>query len=140
MENKKYIVYTISLDGVVMYVGKTVNFMDRKWNHLHGMNDKRYRRKSAIPEGTSPDLIDFSILETFDNEESAVKCEQEYIEKYDTIKQGWNIRRSGFISKSDRALYKKNWAKENRERVVETKHKWYIEHKKKLKSIDNNGI
>lgn len=100
--DKKYVVYTISYQGVVKYVGKTCDFDRRKRNHLTYRGNRRH---SSIP--IEVNLVDVEILpiKKFNNEEEALKYEDELIIKYDTINSGWNKYRSGLIKASDKNEY-----------------------------------
>jgi len=71
-----YTVYIIKQGEKVFYVGKTVNFQRRKWEHT-------YRRKLDK-------TYTFLILEEGLTIEEAKKKEEFYIEKFDTFLNGWN--------------------------------------------------
>lgn len=112
--DKKYVVYTISYQGVVKYVGKTCNIKDRWYRHLHC----RGNRASAIPVGINLSLIDFNIIKEFFNEEEALEFEDELIQKFNTIDNGWNKLRSGLIWVKDmdgiHKLYRKEHSEKNK--------------------------
>jgi hypothetical protein len=71
-----YTVYIIKQGEKVFYVGKTVNFQRRKWEHT-------YRRKLDK-------TYTFLILEEGLTKEEAKKKEEFYIEKFGTFLNGWN--------------------------------------------------
>ena len=71
-----YTVYVIKQDEKVLYIGKTVNFQRRKWEHT-------YRRKLDK-------TYSFEILEDNLSKEEAKTKEEFYIKKYDTFLNGWN--------------------------------------------------
>lgn len=118
---KKYVVYTITLQGKVMYVGKTKDFNNRKWKHL---NQRHLRGQSAIPEEIDLGKVSFNVAYITDNKEGALKEEDRLILLYNTIEEGWNGCRSGECRKDIeyvKLLQKKNqkvWYEKNREEVV----------------------
>lgn len=72
-----YTVYAIKQGEKVLYVGKTINLQRRKCEH-------RYRRR--LDKSYS-----FVQLQTTLNKEEAKKIEEQYILKYDTFRNGWNV-------------------------------------------------
>lgn len=122
--SNNYVVYTISFQGKVMYVGKTYNFTERKRNHL------KYRgtNYSSIPEDIDLSLIEFNILAKFDQEEDALKFEGQRILEYDTINNGWNIKKSGLITHNQKE-YTQNYQQEHREQVNAYVRNWRKTHK-----------
>jgi predicted GIY-YIG superfamily endonuclease len=71
-----YSIYKIEKDGKILYIGKTVNFKRRKWEHT-------YRRKL---DKTYNFVV---IIDNLTKEEAKLK-EEELIKKYDTVNNGWN--------------------------------------------------
>lgn len=71
-----YTIYMIKKDNNVMYIGKTINFKRRKWEHT-------YRRKLD----KSYNFV--ILLDGLTKDEAKLK-EEEFIIKYDTVKRGWN--------------------------------------------------
>lgn len=115
----KWIVYTISLQGKVMYVGITRNFVLRKMQHL-----KEKGGYSAIPDDTDPSTVTFEIIKEYVYKKAALKEEDRLIVEYDTINSGWNKKRSGLIRKDDPQKYRKNYYIQNKEKI--RKHnEWY---------------
>ena len=71
-----YTVYVIKQNDKVYYVGKTINFKRRVYEHRYRRNlDKTYL---------------FVALEDNLSKEDAKIKEEFYIEKYNTIEKGWN--------------------------------------------------
>lgn len=71
-----YTIYKIEKDGKIFYIGKTVDFKRRKWEHTYRRKlDKSYK---------------FEIIESNLSAEDAKKREEYYINLYDTFKNGWN--------------------------------------------------
>ena len=69
-----YTIYKIEKDEKVLYIGKTVNFKRRKWEHTYRRKlDKTYK---------------FEIIESNLSAEDAKKREEYYIKLYDTFKNG----------------------------------------------------
>ena len=71
-----YVIYVIKKDDRILYVGKSINFLRRKYEHT-------YRRK----------LDKTYIFETLESglaKEEAKKLEEKYIEFYDSVANGWN--------------------------------------------------
>ena len=71
-----YTIYIIKQNEKAFYVGKTVNFKRRMYEH-------RYRKKLDKS-------FQFIILEEKLTQEDAKIREEYYIEKYNTFKNGWN--------------------------------------------------
>lgn len=71
-----YTVYIIKQFENVLYVGKTVNFKRRKYEHT-------YRKKLNK-------TYSFEILESGLSKEKAKQKEEFYIKKYNTFLNGWN--------------------------------------------------
>lgn len=72
-----YTIYVIKQNGSVLYVGRTVNFKRRVYEHRYRRNlDKSY---------------EFIKIDEAETKETAKRLESEYIQKYDTIKHGWNV-------------------------------------------------
>lgn len=71
-----YTIYAIKQNDKIWYVGKTTNFQRRTYTH-------RYRRKLDKS-------YKFVVLEETDSKHLAKQLEEEYILKYDTVKNGWN--------------------------------------------------
>jgi predicted GIY-YIG superfamily endonuclease len=71
-----YSIYKIEKDGKVLYIGKTINFQRRKWQHT-------YKRKL---DKTYNFIV---IIDNLTKEEAKLK-EEELIRKYDTVNKGWN--------------------------------------------------
>lgn len=149
--SKKYVVYTINLQGEVMYVGKTCQFKKRKCRHLNS----RGTHRSAIPLDIDLQYIDFEVISEFDNLEEALKFEDELILQYSTIENGWNKQRSGLIKVSrekeyekDRKVKRKLYRETHKEQSRAYSKKYYQEHREqrnayqrerraKLKALSN---
>lgn len=80
-----------------MYVGKTSNMTKRKSRHKTQIGT----HSSAIPVDVDMSKIEFNVVSVFDNEEEALKYEDQLIQQYNTLNGGWNKHRSGLIC-SDR--------------------------------------
>lgn len=109
--NKKYIVYTITFQGNVMYVGKTCKFTIRKWQHLNKIGTNY----SAIPDGFDLDKVSFNIVGEYENDIDALKEEDRLIVEYQTITNGWNKLRSGHIRIDNNTEYTKKHSQSYRE-------------------------
>ena len=124
---KNWIIYSISLQGEIKYIGKTCRFEQRKKSHLN----RRGTYNSAIPIDVDLSLIDFDIVcESYDREE-AFKLENKYILEYQTLTKfgGWNRMRSGL-----------NRAKMTTEYIEEKKEygkKYEKEHRKERQEKQN---
>jgi len=90
---KKQYVYIITYNGEVMYVGKTCNMKNRKSLH----RNQRGTHNSAIPVDADLSKIEFNVVAEFDNEEEALKYEDQLILQYNTLDGGWNKQRSGLV-------------------------------------------
>ena len=138
----KYYVYLIKYLDKVMYVGKTNNITHRKYHHLKCVGT----RYSAVPIDVDLQYIEFVVDSEFDNNIDAVIYEEELILKYDTINNGWNRNRSGYISEDMKAYYKKrNQKPERKEWCVKyrksDKYKGYLKeyyHTEKYKEYKRN--
>ena len=127
---KHYVVYSISLNGEVKYVGKTCDFDRRKREHSNYRGNLKY---SAIPVDVDLSFVSFSIISEVENEVEALKLEDKYILEYNTIENGWNIRRSGMIKASDEKAYNlayaKKWNREHVDRHNIINKKYYYAHR-----------
>lgn len=125
--NKKYVVYTITLQGKVMYVGKCSNFTSRKWYHTN----YRGTHYSAIPVEVDLSLLSFDKISEFTDELEALKEEDRLIVEYDTINNGWNKLRSGHIRIDNNTEYQRihsqMYRDNNREKVNAYTRKRYEE-------------
>lgn len=127
----KYTVYLIRhiSTGMVLYVGKTINFKKRAYEHL-SLNSNSKKWLSSI--GTSNVLIEE--VAKFDNEVDALKYEDELILKYGTIENGYNKQRSGLIKTENPEEYNKKYQKkyweidEHKEHRREYQRKWLKEY------------
>lgn len=132
MKNKIWTVYTISLQGNVMYVGKTYRFVNRKWSHLN----KRGTNYSAIPVDIDLLLVTFDQVKEFNNEVEALKYEDELILKYDTLApNGWNKLRSGLIKTGNLKEYQRissqRFRELNPDKIKEYTSQYYKQNKEK---------
>lgn len=121
METKKdYVVYTISLQGKVMYVGSTKDFERRKKEHLQ---QKDY---SSIPTDIDPSTVTIEIVKVWKSEKAMLNSEGRLIKKYDTIKNGWNRVNSGLgIDTDNMKEYQAEWSRRYR-----YGNKEWLEHRK----------
>lgn len=71
-----YTIYAIKHNDKIWYVGKTVSFQRRVYEH-------RYRRKLDKS-------YEFVILEETESKTQAKLLEEQYIEQYNTVNNGWN--------------------------------------------------
>lgn len=123
---KKWIVYTIDFEGKVMYVGVTSNWYVRKSIH----RTKRGMSSSAIPTDVDLELIEFKIISEHETKDEALRIEDALINEYNTINNGWNKNRSGYISRDTewvKQLSKKSRIK-NKDKRNERQRKHYHEH------------
>ena len=118
---KKYVVYTISLKGQVMYVGISDNFERRKLRHIKYRGNKI---QSAIPIDIDLSLIEITPIKEYKYHKSALKEEDKLIIEYNTIEDGWNKNRSGLIYSDRIEEYNKEYDKK-------WHNKWRIENREK---------
>lgn len=76
------------------YIGQTVDFRSRVWQHMRCYEREDCKFHDAIKE-FGIDNFDFDIIDTTDSEEKAVELEKYYIEKYDTYHTGYNMNKGG---------------------------------------------
>ena len=78
------------------YIGKSVNFDSRKLSHFYfsKYKSKNTKMKYAILK-YGFDSISWEILEETDNLEKLNELEKQYIKKFDSIKNGYNISSGG---------------------------------------------
>ena len=125
-KDKDYVVYTISLQGKVMYVGSTTNFENRKKQHL----SKDKRLWSAIPSDVDASMVTIEIVRHWKSEKAMINCEGRLIEKYDTINNGWNTHRSGFVT-SNKYEYWKEYNANRKEKIRIYQRRWLENHREK---------
>jgi predicted GIY-YIG superfamily endonuclease len=90
----KYVVYMITYDDVIVYIGKTNDFKRRCREHKY-----KGTKNSSIPVEVDLDRVNFIPTKEFNNREEALKYEDELIIKYNLkCGSGWNKIRSGLIS------------------------------------------
>lgn len=115
-------------DDHIIYIGKTKDFKRRKANHfckkkcpidLYMFNEGR--------DNFSMDII-IEYIESDVSDEDLLKLENWFIEKYDTLNNGFNIRRSGGISKNI-----KEYRFQNKEYFKEYKKEYYSKNKEYFK-------
>lgn len=107
---QQYNVYIVrkKTTGKVVYVGKTNNLERRIKQH-------GYRSKWVKEIG--PGNLLFKVIKSFDNNTDAVKYEEKLINKYNTIRNGYNKYHSGKVWAEHKDTYRKhyryaNWDKE----------------------------
>ena len=111
-----YTVYTITdiYTKKVIYVGKTKNFKKRKQQHLQlKTNTKQWISMIGV------DNISIDSVHIFNNNIDAIRYEDELINKYHTITNGYNKQRSGNVYKDDN--YIKSYNKQYK-KVYRTEH------------------
>lgn len=138
-QEKDYVVYTISLQGKVMYVGSSENFERRKREHLQ---QKGY---SSIPTDVDPSTVTIEIVRHWKSEKAMLNSEGRLIKKYDTIKNGWNKVNSGLVTSNKYEYWKEYNANRkeklneymkvymrsyDKEKKKEYSRRWYEKHKK----------
>ena len=109
---KKYTVYIIRhiSTGTVLYVGKTDNLKRRAYEHLK-LQSRTKDWLSVI--GTANVIIEE--VAKFDNEVDALKYEDELIQKYGTIENGYNKHRSGLIKSENPEKYNIEYSRKYRQ-------------------------
>lgn len=122
-----YIIKNVREDRVV-YVGKTINFNKRKYDHLT-LHAHTKDWIGAI--GTNN--VEIIPIECFDTEEEALKREDELILQYDTIENGYNKHRSGLIERGREKEYKNEWYQEHREDINEQQKRYNADHREEKK-------
>lgn len=83
-----YTIYSISYKDEIKYVGQTTNLERRIFQHTTDSRPGRVLH-SAGPEVNPQDLV-FSVLEVVSTKELANSLEDYYIEKFNTLNEGWN--------------------------------------------------
>lgn len=146
--NKVKCIYAIKdkRSDKVIYIGQTKDFQQRKKRHF--IDKKTHIDNFMFEQGR--DNFEMYVIEEFsDNisKEIMKMKEQEYIEKYNTIKEGLNIKNSG--NKEFQEQYQEEYNKEYRktqkykdickqykksDKGREYNKKWYLEHKDKCKN------
>ena len=129
------------------YVGHTTNFKNRKNAHKtshYNSNGKMYNGRinnkylyRFISDNGGWDNWDMVLIETLNCENAldAKKKEREYIE---ALNATLNESRP-YINKQEQAEYKKQWAKDNAERVKMKKQQWYLENKEHCNKKSKEG-
>lgn len=76
------------------YIGQTVNYTERKWQHERCYEKENCKFHDAIKKyGT--DQFDWKVLETCNTREQALKLEKYYISLYNTYQNGYNENKGG---------------------------------------------
>lgn len=126
----RYTVYTITdnLQGRTVYVGKTQDFERRKKEHLTlSTHTKDWILALGVENITIEPIAEFG------TKEEALEYEDKIIVKYNTIEDGFNKNRSGFISSTDIKQYQKQYEKTNKEKRREINKKYFSTHSKEIK-------
>jgi len=131
---KKQYVYTITYNGEVMYVGKTSNMAVRKSAH----KTKRGTYYSAIPVEADLSKIEFNVVAEFDNEDEALKYEDQLMLRYNTLDGGWNKQRSGLIETSDIKAYQREYYQAHREEAVAYQREYDAAHREEKAAYDRD--
>ena len=71
--------------------------------------NQRGTHKSAIPVDADLSKIEFNVVAEFNNEEEAIKYEDQLILQYNTLDGGRNKQRSGLIESSDIKAYMQDY-------------------------------
>ena len=74
------------------YIGQSVNIQKRKWEHLHNPSSTSHIDKAIAKYGE--EAFNFSIIEECSADQLDYR-EQYWIDFYDSIKNGYNIREGG---------------------------------------------
>lgn len=110
-EITKYIVYSVSVNDTIKYIGFTEHFNARKSSHLSCNSNIAAQIAEA-----STQTITISKMGEFYDREDALQYEQTLIERYDTINTGWNTYKSGHLSK-DLNKYYREYYSDNEEKM-----------------------
>lgn len=129
----EYVVYTITLQGRVVYVGITNNFERRRREHL----TKIGTRFSAIPTETDLNLININKHKTYKSAKAMLNAEDKLIKEYNTIEEGWNKNKSGYSkygSRENIREYNNNWRRINRtnDEWKKHQHEWYMKNRDRV--------
>ena len=89
-----YIYKATNLINGMSYIGQTVDFHKRVWQHLRCRASEDCVFHDAIKE-YGRDNFDFKIIDTTDSEKEAIRLERYYIEKHDTYHNGYNMNKGG---------------------------------------------
>lgn len=121
----KYVVYSVTVDDTIKYIGYTEHFRERKNCHLSCNSNIASQIADA-----STQTITISKMGEFYDREDALRYEQTLIERYDTINSGWNTYKSGHLSK-DLNKYYRDYYSDNEERMREYNRNYMQEYRKK---------
>jgi group I intron endonuclease len=118
-----FYVYRIYDNNNKSYIGVTEFLEKRIEDHLKGRGSKNIAE--ALLKGQK---FSFEVLETFPNLNEAYEREKFFIEKLDTIKNGYNITKGGFGGfKSDRKGIKNTQSILTEDIVIEIRNKYWVD-------------
>lgn len=102
MNEKKYSVYIHNFPNGKKYVGLTYQLPERRWNNGNGYKNQ-YVYNAIMEFGW--DNVEHTVVQKDLSAHEASILEQELIEKYDTIKNGYNRTAGGELSAGTPYLY-----------------------------------
>lgn len=102
MNEKKYSVYIHDFPNGKKYVGLTYQLPERRWNNGNGYKNQ-YVYNAIMEFGW--DNVEHTVVQRDLSAHEASILEQELIEKYDTIKNGYNRTAGGELSAGTPYLY-----------------------------------
>lgn len=94
MENKSGIYQIQNLVNGKVYIGSTTNFVARKYQHLRALraNNLKNKKLQNAFNKYGEQNFEFSVIEYIENINNLIKYEQYYIDTYDCVKNGYNVR------------------------------------------------
>lgn len=130
-QNKTWKVYEHWTPDNEVYVGITSMNMKKRWK------PSSYQETALQPyiERYGWDNIEHKVVFESDNEEEALKKEDELIQYYRELGICINKQRSGLIYKNDPTLYQREFREENKDTINEWYRNDYKENPEKYRSI-----
>lgn len=98
-----YIYRAINKINGKSYIGQTVNFKSRVWQHMRCYEKENCLFHEALKE-YGYENFEWEVIETCDEREKAVELEKYYIEFYNTYRNGYNENKGGVGGYNARAV------------------------------------
>ena len=125
-----YAIKDMRSDNIV-YIGKTKNFKQRKYAHF-GHKESSVDLYMFKQGRENFEIIIIQKYTDNDSDEFLRVKEQEYIEKYDTIKKGLNKNKSGNVQSQNPKKYLENYRISNKDKLKEKHRTYYNLNKSKI--------
>ena len=85
------------------YIGQTIDYHTRIWQHRRCYEKEDCKFHDAIKKHGF-DNFEWTVLETCQDEEEAIRLEKYYIEKFDSYRNGYNMNQGGVGGHNARAV------------------------------------